>query len=168
MVLRVLDFFPADFFFAPTPRDFLDWGDLETRFVFALVADFFGGELLEVVFFAAVFFRADFLRVLDFADLRLADFFVAVCFFAAGFLDADVFLIGFFFLDNFVAAPFDEPEVLAFDVFLADFFGLFFFPVAFFRAPDDLPSPKTLSQLFQNSGVAPVRTIGPLIRIAPC
>jgi hypothetical protein len=38
----------------------------------------------------------------------------------------------------------------------------FFFFVAGDFAPDFLP-PKTLSQLLQNSGVVPVRTIGPLM-----
>ena len=57
-------------------------------------------------------------------------------------------MVGYFLPDDFLAAFFE-----AFGAFLVDFFEDFFLS----------ESPKILSQFSQNSGVAPVRTIGPLI-----
>ena len=67
-----------------------------------------------------------------------------------------------------------RPHYFFFAAFLADFFAAFFgaaaafvaFFLAAFGAVDEVLfffPPKTWSQFFQNSGVVPVRTIGPLM-----
>lgn len=56
---------------------------------------------------------------------------------------------------------------VAFGAFFTVFFAGFFAAVFFFLvglSPPALPPPNAWSQFFQNSGVVPVRTIGPLIK----
>ncbi|WP_197440516.1 hypothetical protein [Polystyrenella longa] len=122
-------------------------------------------------FFRAVFFAAFFLGAVFLGDV----------FFAAVFLGADFLGAAFFFTAGFRA------------VFLAVFFAVFFTAalafflevlavavlppaVAFFLLFEDfllepslaVSSPKTLSQFFQNLGVVPVRTMGPLMVLFSC
>ena len=96
---------------------------------------------LRVVFFVAFFLAAAFGAAFFFVA------FLAVFFSAAG--AAAGFFVAVFLAAFFVA------------VFLAAAFLAVFFLVAFFFVV--LPSPKMRSQPLENSGVAPVLTIGPLI-----
>jgi hypothetical protein len=75
-----------------------------------------------------------------------------------------------YFLDDFLRAVDFAADFFRATAFFVPVFADTLLFVAFFFAVVDFfvfcgLSPKTLSQFFQNSGVVPVRTIGPLVGI---